>query len=218
MNKSLWLVLALVPACVGYEPGIEVPLTVRPGPSGPLSSVTLGDGTAMDVAGAVRIEHAELVACGSSGGHHHASLDLRSVLSAVGLAPAVAHAQHAHHSPLMIAGVFDVAFAEPAPVALGVFGTAPGCYDRVRLTLTSLAMDAHADDHTVSIEASASIDAVAALEPPLMILVADRAGPPSIEVTLAPDAPFALLRGMPGEADGVRVLAGIAAQASATIR
>lgn len=221
--KHVWflgvvlLLLASFGGCVGYSEGIEVALWVRPSPEGPLLDVELGDGSAMRVDGLMlSIESAELVRCGESGGHHHHASRARELLRDL-LLPARAAAQHQHGSPLVLNGPFLVDLTHPEAVALPeLFQPAPGCYDRVMLSLSELSLGAHHAGTYVSSRSSSVITANAPLEAPLEIPheINDLTHP-SLEVTLARARPFALLDRMPGELEGDRVLAGIAAQTEA---
>lgn len=225
--KHVWFVSVVVlllssfGGCVGYSEGIEVALWVRPSLEGALSDVELGDGSAMRVDGLMlSIESVELVRCGESGGHHHhASFgDAREALALLRdvVLPARALAQHQHGSPLLLSGPFLIDLTQSEAVALPeVFEAAPGCYDRVMLALSELSLGAHHGDVYVSSRSSAVITANAPLEVPLTITGLSHPSPPSLEVTLARVRPFALLDSMPGELEGDRVLAGIAAQTEA---
>ena len=207
------LLLSFFGGCVGYSEGIEVALWVRPSFEGALLEVELGDGSAMHVDGLMlSIESAELVRCGESGGHHHHASRARELLRDL-LLPARAAAQHQHGSPLVVQGPFLIDLTHPEAVALPeLFETAPGCYDRVMLSLSELSLGAHHEGTYVSSHSSAVITATAPLEVPLEIAGLTH---PSLEVTLARARPFALLDRMPGELEGDRVLAGIAAQTEA---
>lgn len=209
---ALALALAFVgfAGCVTYQPGLAVPVRITPSAGGALTVAQLGDGTELvldDVV--VTVESVELVACGAPGGHvHHALLEL--------LGPPRARAQHHHASPLVASGPFVVHFADEAVEMPALLEPAPGCYDRVVATLSSLALGARAGDRYLSARSAGGYVARAILSPALELAEGDQ---PSLEVTLAEPAPFALLPGLPedGALDGDAILAGLAAQASARI-
>jgi hypothetical protein len=185
-----------------------MPVRITPSVEGAMRSARLGDGTELELDDVVlTVESVELVPCGSSGGHvHHALLSL--------LWPARARAQHHHASPLVASGPFVVHLGEEAVDMPAVLEPAPGCYDRVIATLSSLVLGARAGERYFSARSTATFDARAELEPPLS-LAPDAL--PSLEVTLAEREPFALLPSLPedGVLDGDAVLAGLAAQLGA---
>lgn len=220
-TRVFWLLAALsitaasFIGCVGYEAGIEVSLTLQPSAEGALTDVILGDGSAMHLDGlSLTVDSAELVRCGSTGGHHHAaSLPLLPSQLTNVLSPSRALAQHHHSSPLLLSGPFTVDFASPSLDVPGVFGAAPGCYDRVLLTLSELSLGAHHESAYLTASSTTAVTASAAIEPPLTLTGRSAR---NLTAHLARRDPFALLTSMSADVDGDRVLAGIAAQSSVT--
>ena len=206
-TAALGLALSGVAGCVGYEPGLAVPVRVTASEAGPLEIVWMGDGSALEIETlAVVIERIELVPIGGAGHTHHALLGL--------LGPPRAAAQHHHASPLAIAGPWLVHANRPSVELPAVFEPAPGRYDRVVATLGGLVLAGWAEGRYLSARSTRTFEARADLEPPLELGPEDDA---AIALTLAETAPFALLAALPEEGvlDGDAVLAGIAAQCHA---
>lgn len=207
---AISLTLASFAGCVTFEDGLHLPVRLAASPDGPLSSVWLGDGTELvldDVV--VTVERVELVRCGTTGGHVH------TALFSTFLGPSTAVAQHQHVSPLMIHGPFVVHLGEEATELPAALSPAPGCYDHVIATLSSLVLGARMGEAYLSASSRRSFDAHVALEEPLQFT-----GEPSVlEVSLVQAVPFALLPAMPtgGVLDGDVLLAGLSAQTRARI-
>lgn len=208
---AISLTLASFAGCVTFEDGLHLPVRLAASPDGPLSSVWLGDGTELvldDVV--VTVEMVELVRCGATGGHVHHTAFISPFF-----APSTALAQHQHGSPLMIHGPFVVHLGEEATDLPAALSPAPGCYDHVIATLSSLVLGARMGETYLSATSRRSFDAHVALEEPLQFT-----GEPSVlEVSLVEAEPFALLPAMPtgGVLDGDTLLAGLSAQTGARV-
>jgi hypothetical protein len=200
---ALGLAFAGFAGCVGYVPGLAVPVRVAASDGGPLEAVWMGDGTELALeALSVEIERIELVPAGGSGHVHHALLRL--------LGPPRAAAQHHHASPLVIEGPWLVPLDRPATELPAAFEPAPGRYDRVIATLGGLVLAGWAEGRYLSARSTRRFEARADLEPPLVL---GPEGGAAVTLTLAEAAPFALLAALPeGALDGDAVLAGMAAQ------
>lgn len=203
---TLALTLLGFAGCVGYLPGLAVPVRVAASDGGPLAAVWAGDGTELALeALSVEIERIELVPAGGSGHVHHALLAL--------LGPPRAAAQHHHASPLVLEGPWTVHLSGPSSELPDAFEPAPGTYDRVVATLGGLVLAGWAEGRHVSARSTRRFEARADLDPPLTL---GPEGGAAVTLTLAEAAPFALLPALPeGELDGDAVLAGLAAQSHA---
>jgi hypothetical protein len=205
---SLGALLSAAHGCVGYEPGIERTLSIRPSPEGALGTATLGDGTVLtELGGSIDVLSAELVGCGGDGGHHHGAIELHWLLPVAH--PRLAQAQHHHASPLIIEGPFLIDTAVDETELPERFSPAPGCYDRLRVRLGSLVMGVRVGDRYLSLLSHEAYTANIPFDPPLELGLDD--DPTPIVIALS-SAPFALLGSLEG-ATGDRVLAGLAAQA-----
>lgn len=206
---ALSLVLGSFAGCVDYEKDLTIAVRIAPSVDGALEVVHLADGTelVLDEVG-VTVDRVELVPCGETGGHaHHAALGTL-------LFPSRALAQHVHGSPLVALGPEEVHFGAGAIELSSVLQPAPGCYDRVIASLSSLVLRAHAGDRLIEAHSTSRFEARATLGPALELGPGDA---PVLVIWLAEAVPFALLSELPagGALDGDAVLAGLAAQTHA---